>query len=455
MGMRQIKGFNMAIGNRRKRNQPLRFLGEALAALVVVVLIALLEPAAASPLDKAMDRVFTVRTADSEDRFLGSAFLWADGTVAVTNAHVVGEAEDVRLVDRSGVEETALVIARDAVRDVAVIALPEAFAGKGAGLELAVTAPALGDEIFALGAPLGIEFSLTEGRISATARQVDIAVPLMFLQHDAALNPGSSGGPLVDRDGRLLGMNSQIADGSRMFVGIAYAIGAADLDLIVTGLIEETLPAFPELGLTARPVDRKVAEALGIDAAGLLVDGVEAGGLADAAGLLGGDVILGLDGNALKAPGDLAFALDRASLKGLAIFNVLRAGEGLDLTLALDQAAQAEDLRLRQVSGSMPEKVRSYRLSALGLVLDDTGLVTALTESSPALMAGLVLGDQIVTINGQSVDLATYEVTGPALILIKAPDGTTRHIHLDPWGDTDGVRPVGGANVLDPDVVVF
>ncbi len=452
--MRQNKGFNMASDNTCKRKQPLGFLGEALAALLVLVLVALVGPATASPLDSAMDRVYTVRSADAEDRFLGSAFLWSDGTVAVTNAHVVGDAEDVRLVDRHGVEATALVIARDAARDVAVISLPPEFAG-GTGLELAVEAPELGDEIFALGAPLGIEFTLTEGRISATARQVDVAVPLLMLQHDAAVNPGSSGGPLVDIEGRLLGMNSQIADGSRMFVGIAYAIAAADLDLIVTGLIDETLPPLPSLGLTARPVDRQVAEALGIDAAGLLVDGVQAGGLADAAGLQGGDVILGMDGAALAAPGDLAFALDRASRVGETVFNVLRAGQTIDLALALNQDAEPEGLKLRQVSGSMPEMVKSYRLAALGLVLDDTGVVTGVTESSPALLAGLALGDRIVTINGETVDLATYEVTGAALILVAAPGGATRHIHLDPWGDTDGVRPVGGANVLDPDVVVF
>ena len=453
--MRQNKGFNMLTDNKRKRKQPLGFLGEALAALVVLVLVALVGPATASPLDAAMDRVFTVRSADAEDRFLGSAFLWTDGTVAVTNAHVVGDAADVRLVDRHGVEATALVIARDAVRDVAVISLPPEFADGGKRLQLAAKAPELGDEIFALGAPLGIEFTLTEGRISATARQVDIAVPLMMLQHDAAVNPGSSGGPLVDIDGRLLGMNSQIADGSRMFVGIAYAISAADLDLIVTGLIDETLPPFPALGLTARPVDRQVAEALGIGAAGLLVDGVEAGGLAEAAGLQGGDVILGLDGTALAAPGDLAFALDRASRVGETVFNVLRVGKIIDLALALDRSVEAEGLQLRQVSGSLPEMVKSYRLAALGLMLDDTGAVTAVTESSPALLAGLALGDRIVTINGQTVDLATYEVTGATLILLEAPGGATRHIHLDPWGDTDGVRPVGGANVLDPDVVVF
>jgi serine protease Do len=435
----------------RKPRAPVRFLGETLAVLVVLVLVVLMGPAMASPLDQAMDKVFTVRSADAEDRFLGSAFLWADGTVAVTNAHVVGEAGEVRLVDRHGAEETALVIARDKARDVAVISVSPGRAG----LELAAVVPELGDEVFALGAPLGIEFTLTEGRISALTRQVEIAVPLMLLQHDAAVNPGSSGGPLVDVEGRLIGMNSQIADGSRMFVGIAYAISGADLQRIVTGLVEETLPPFPKLGLIARPVDRRVAKALEVDATGLLVDGVEVGGLAEASGLKAGDIIVAVDGVALAAPGDLAFAVEKASVSGETGVGVIRGGKPAEVTLVLTGEGEAGGQRLREVSARMPETVTSYSLAALGIELDTEGRVSAVTDNSPALLAGLAKGDRIVMVNGDAVDLATYELTAPALILVEAPGGATRHIHLDPWHVQEGIRPLGGANVLDPDVVVF
>jgi serine protease Do len=364
---------------------------------------------------------------------------------------VVGEAEEVRLIDRHGAEEVALVIGRDPVRDVAVISV----APGREGLALAAGVPELGDEVFALGAPLGVEFTLTEGRISAMARQVDIAVPLKLLQHDAAVNPGSSGGPLVDAGGRVLGMNSQIADGSRMFVGIAYAISATDLARIVTGLVEETLAPFPKLGLRARPVDRRVAEALGVEARGLLVDGAEPGGLADAAGLRAGDIILEVAGEALAVPGDLAFALERAIARDAVAITVSRGGVPTDLMLVFAAGEAANGQRLRQVTLAAPETVTSYRLAELGVGLDADGLVTKVTESSPALFAGLAQGDQILAINGAEVDLATHAITEPALILVAAPDGQTRHIHLDPWGTQDGVRPVGGANVLDPDVVVF
>ncbi len=433
---------------RQKRHRPLKFI-EALAALLVLALVAVLSPASASPLDEAMDKVFTVRSADAEDRFLGSAFLWADGQVAVTNAHVVGTAEEVRLIDRDGLDLTALVIARDPVRDVAVISFPTNIPG----LTLAPAAPALGDEVFALGAPLGIEFTLTEGRISSLARQTNIAVPMLMLQHDAAVNPGSSGGPLVDAEGRLLGMNSQIADGSRMFVGIAYAIPTAELQRIVQGLTLETLPPFPTLGLTARPVDRQIAETLGTAAQGLLVDAVAPGSLAEEAGLNPGDIITGASGTTLTSPGDFAFAIEAAVTAGEASLTILRAGQAETLTLAFTEPEDT-GLRTREITRA-PSTVAAYTLTALGVTVDPQGAVTNLTDTSPALLAGLAKGDRILAINGTAQDLTAFQLTAPALLLLRSTDGTTRHIHLDPWHTPEGFRPVGGANVLDPDVVVF
>lgn len=436
--------------NTAKRHRPVKFI-EALAALLVLALVALIQPASASPLDAAMDKVFTVRSNDAEDRFLGSAFVWAGGEVAVTNAHVVGEAEEVRLIDRHGTDLTALVIAHDPVRDVAVISLPPMTEG----LQLSATAPQLGDEVFALGAPLGIEFTLTEGRISTLARQTDIAVPMLMLQHDAAVNPGSSGGPLVDAEGRLIGMNSQIADGSRMFVGIAYAIPTAELTRIVQGLIDETLPPFPTLGLIARPVDRQIAAALNVQAQGLLIDAVAPGSLAETAGLKAGDIITQASGTTLTAPGDFAFAIEAASADGKATLTLLRNGQEQTVNFALTDT-EPTGLRTREAPRLLaPATVTSYTLAELGVTLDDKGTVTALTDNSPALLAGLAKGDRILSINGTAQDLNTYELTAPALLLLEAPGGQTRHIRLDPWHAPEGVRPVGGANVLDPDVVVF
>jgi serine protease Do len=257
---------------------------------------------------------------------------------------------------------------------------------------------------------------------------------------------------LVDAEGLLLGMNSRIADGSRMFVGIAYAIPSAELQRIVTGLIDETLPPFPTLGLTARPVDRQIAETLGTEAQGLLIDAVAPGSLSDAAGLKPGDILTAMDGTTLTQPGDFAFAIEAATFDGEAQLTVLRAGQALTLTLSLTPDEPTH--RTREVPRA-PTIVTAYTLTELGVTLDPHGTVTDLTDTSPALLAGLTKGDSILSINGTPQNLQTYQLTAPALLLLQGPGGLTRHIRLDPWHVPEGVRPVGGANVLDPDVVVF
>ena len=437
--------------------------------LPAVIIAALpLAPARAAPMDAdggqsevgpaavalAMGAVFTVHSADDQDRFLGSAFLWgAAGEVAVTNAHVVGEAGRVRLTDAAGHQEIGEVIARDPVRDVAVIAV----APGRVGLMAAAGAVQLGQPVLALGAPLGVEFTVTSGTISALARQVEVSVPIRMVQHDAAVNPGSSGGPLVDLAGGLVGMNSQIADGSRMYVGIAYAIPAAALDRIVAGVIAETLPAYPQLGLRGRAVDRQLAAALGIAAGGVLVDALGDGGLGARAGLAAGDVIRAVDGIDLAAPGDLPFLIEAAqAASDSARLGVLRAGELIELTLPLTPAPQA-GLTLRSV-GAGPQRVARYSIATLGLRLGEGGRIESVTYNSPALLAGVAQGDRILQMNGQPVDLAALaaaEITAPVLFLLVAQDGVTRHVLVDPWGGADRLRPVGGANVLDPEVVVF
>ncbi|MDZ4392951.1 trypsin-like peptidase domain-containing protein [Cypionkella sp.] len=397
-------------------------------------------------LETAMASVFTVHSADAEDRFLGSAFLWGDGAVAVSNAHVVGQAGEVRLTDAAGHQQIGQVIASDASRDVAVIAVKP---GQG-GLIPAATPPQLGAEVWALGAPLDVEFTVTAGRISALERQTDPATPIRMIQHDAALNPGSSGGPLIDSTGALVGMNAQIADGSRMFVGIAYAIPSVDLARIVQGLIDETLQPIPKLGLTARPVSRQLAETLNIAATGLLVDAVTPASLAERAGLHPGDVILAVNAAPLTTPGDLAFALESAQSQNRFDLTILRAGSVL--ILMADLTAADSPLTLRDLKA--PQRRTEYTLQDLGLTLTDTQ-ITAVTPNSPALNAGLTATETLLQIDGQPAQThLSQSFTRPILLLIQGTTGT-RHVLIDPWATSKTLHPVGGANVLDRDVVVF
>lgn len=416
-------------------------------AIVTTLMMTTPAQAADAPmLETAMASVFTVHSADAEDRFLGSAFLWADGAVVVSNAHVIGNASEVRLTDAAGQQQIAQVIASDPSRDVAVIAVNP---GQG-GLIPTATPPQLGAEVWALGAPLDVEFTVTAGRISALDRQTDPATPIRMIQHDAALNPGSSGGPLIDTKGALVGMNAQIADGSRMFVGIAYAIPSADLTRIVQGLITESLPPLPKLGLTARPVTRQLAETLNIAATGLLVDAVAPASLAEQTGLVPGDVILAVNAAALAKPGDLAFALEAAQAQNRLDLTILRSGSVL--ILMADLSEPASPLCLRDLKA--PQRRAEYTLQTLGLTLDQTE-ITSVTANSPALYAGLTATETILQIDGQPAQTQlTQSFTRPILLLIQGATGT-RHVLIDPWATGKTLHPVGGANVLDRDVVVF
>jgi len=415
---------------------------EICAVLAVVLTVLAVDPARAQPpLDRVMGAVFTVHSAGVEDRFLGSAFLWGAGEVAVTNAHVVGDADQVRLTDAAGGEQVGLVIARDAVRDVAVIAVAQGAAGLPVG-----PPPALGAEVWAFGAPLGIEFSVTAGRVSALARQIEVAVPIRMIQHDAAVNPGSSGGPLVDDQGRLVGMNAQIANGSRMYVGIAYAISGADLARIVEGLIAETLPPVAQLGLTLRPVDRQIAAALAVPVGGVLVDAVDPAGRA--ALLQAGDILLAVDGVALAGPGDLAFAIEAAQARGCAALTLRRGGG--DVVTVVDLTPPPDALPMRDAAAAL--RVQGYTLAALGIALAG-GQVSDIADPSPAFASGVAMGDVVLTVNGGPPDPVAV-IDGPVLLLVRAADGRTRHVMIDPFAKP-GMRAVGGANVLDPDVAVF
>jgi serine protease Do len=419
-----------------------RWWAEGVALLAALILVLAVPPARAEGAWAAMAQVFTVHAAEGEGRFLGSAFRWETGDLAVTNAHVVGRAAEVILTDAAGGQVRAPVLAVDPVRDVAILALAPGPAGLAA--RRAPADPGL--EVYALGAPLGIGFTMSGGMISARARQVEPAVPLRLIQHDAAVNPGSSGGPLVDAAGRLVGMNARIADGSRLFVGIAWAIGAEDLSRIVADLRAGPGRAMPDLGLRGREVTAQVARALGLAPGGILVEDVAPGGLAARAGLRAGDVIRAAGGKGLARPGDLAFAMEAALEAGEVDLALWRAGQAALVTL--DLAAQAP--APRAPAPAAPPAT----LAELGVVPDAAGRIAAVAEGTAAARAGLAPGDRLVAVNGAPPDPARLHA-GPVLLLVEGERGATRHLILDP-AETDPVlRPLGAANVLDPRVIVF
>ncbi|OWU86637.1 hypothetical protein ATO6_07625 [Oceanicola sp. 22II-s10i] len=417
----------------------------------LVVLVASVTGSRADVADTALAATLVVESDDMDAAFLGSATLWGDGTVAVTSAHVVKDRIRVALRNRDGLRVSASVTARDKVRDLALIALPGG--DFGAGLPPATDRPPLGAPVLAFGAPLETEFSMTGGMVSAPDRQTDPAIPVALIQHDAAINPGSSGGPLVDAAGHVVGINTRIADGSRLFAGIAYATPAATVVRFVAG----DLPAVVRLGLTVRPVTPRIAQALGLkNGRAILVDDVEHGSLAWRSGVEAGNVLTALDAHPLARPADLAWALETIA-GDEAQLTIIRNGAEMQLLLDLTPDTPAIQGTSAPAAG-MIGRVTAYTWDSLGVWFADGGTtVKDISKSSPAYRAGLAEGDVIRAVNGAPATpetLAAQQIDG-ALVIRVDRAGRSLHVIVDPWTNVLPNVPIGGANALDPAVSVF
>lgn len=413
------------------------------AVLTLIVLLSgPLQAAPNSVLERALDATVMILRDDIDETFLGSGFYYGDEGLILSNAHVIEDETAVLLELRDGTRHVARVVARDAKRDIAVLQSEVLRPG----LISAEPSPDIGQPVYAMGAPLGIGFTVSRGIIAADPRQIDPTVPLRFVQHDAAINPGSSGGPLIDETGHLLGMNSQIADGSRLFVGIGYAISAQDLDRLVPLLLARDLPPVARLDMDARPVTKAIAKALGIPRIGLLIDDVAPDGRAARAGIEPGDIILAVDGVALDDPRDFVFLIEAAG--DSARLEIQRGQEPVTLLLSLDQEVTRDFPR----PAPKPVPLRWSDLSVTTQSLD----VIDLPATGPALHAGLRIGDRVLSANGRPIDTnPTAPDADTALVLLVERE--TRHLHLivDPSVPKDAPLPVIRGNALDLSVRRF
>ncbi|MEP2530334.1 trypsin-like peptidase domain-containing protein [Shimia sp.] len=406
---------------------------------------------AATGLRLAVEASFVVRSDDLEERLLGSGFRFLRADLAITNAHVVGSSDTVLIVGADGSREIATVIARDTVRDIAVLRVSRSDAylrpAEGQGV-------VLGQVVYAIGAPYEAEFSLSRGIVSALERQIEANVPVRMVQHDAAVNPGSSGGALVDEHGRLVGMNSQIADGFRSFIGIAYAIPTGLLIEMVQRLEQGGATDLPRLGLRTRPINPKIAAAMGLDRRdGVLVDSVAAGGAAARAGVQPGDILRALGGQPLERIGDLAFALEAVAGQDGFVVVLERGDNTREVTVT-----KGDQTPTSAAQSGEPARRQEYRFEETGMQIGMDGVILSVTGQSLAHYEGLQVGDRILAVNGIAVGDGVFEsfrITGPVLLLLEMSDGSTKHIILDPWARPGRMRPVSGANVLDETVVLF
>ena len=335
----------------------------------------------------------------------GSGFIVSSDGIILTNAHVVRGAKEVtvKLTDRR--EFRAKVLGADPKTDVAVLRieakdLPVVSVGKTNELHA-------GDWVLAIGSPFGFENTVTAGVVSATGRSLpdDSSVP--FIQTDAAVNPGNSGGPLFNAQGEVVGINSQIYSRSGGYQGVSFAI-PIDLaykikdQILTTGKVEHA-----RLGVSVQEVNQAFANSFKLDKPeGALVSSVEEGSPADKAGLQSGDVIRQVNGQAIVSSGDLPAVIGMAKPGDNVKLDVWRQGAAEQLTAKLGSASTKGAEAVRQKDGPAQGKLglalRPLQPDEMQQSGIDTGLVVQ-QASGPAALAGVQAGDVLVSINGKPI----------------------------------------------------
>jgi serine protease Do len=349
-------------------------------------------------------------------RGAGSGFILNEHGYIATNSHVVSDATHVRVRLLDGREFDADVVATDAATDVAVIrvdtegeALPVCELGDSDAVHI-------GDWVLALGSPLGLDFTVTSGIISAKGRQLSARETALeaFLQTDAAINPGNSGGPLVDLMGRVIGINTAI-QGAPRFVGYGFAIPINLAQRVVDDLLEYGSVRRPMLGTNVSDVTAVDAEVYGLDhVRGAEINAVRPETPAKEAGLRPGDVIVAVDGEEIANATELTTTLAQYQPGDSVELTYIRDGQQKAVTVELDQfevdpAAGRQESASRasaeETLGFTVQPLTAELASRLGYSGSDRGVViTQVTPLGAAAAAGVRPGQILLSINGRAVE---------------------------------------------------
>jgi len=341
----------------------------------------------------------------------GSGFIYSKDGYILTNHHVVEDADEIiiRMADRREFE--AELIGSDAASDIAVLKinadedLPFLKLGESESIKP-------GQWVAAIGSPFNFEQTVTAGIVSAKGRSNRAQQYVPFIQTDVAINRGNSGGPLLNMDGEVIGINSWILSSSGGYIGLSFSIpvevaARTAIQLRETGKVERGL-----LGVVVGVVTREMAEVLGLDRPiGALVNDISPGGAADRAGIQPGDVILSFNDDPLEIWSDLPPLVGANPPGTEATVTVRRDNKEqvFDVTLdALDSeddeaiAGADDSVSSSNALGLAVESINSERRRELGD--PEGGVVIAEVESDDAWRAGLRPGDVILMVNNRSVE---------------------------------------------------
>jgi Do/DeqQ family serine protease len=374
------------------------------------------------------------------ERDLGSGVIVGSSGYILTNDHVVHGAQSIRVTLKDGHTYDAKLVGTDPPSDLALLkidagTLPAATLGNSDQVRV-------GDVALAIGDPLGIGQTVTMGIISAKGRQTTIGDGSYedFLQTDAPINRGNSGGPLVNTEGQVIGINSQILSPSGGSIGIGFAIPSDMAKNVMAQLKANGTVKRAQLGVMVQPVTSDMAANLGLaQVQGAIVSNVDKGSAAAKAGVERGDVILKFDGRDVKDPNTLKNRIAEHQPGTRATLTVLRDGHQQQLDATLGEAQSAESVGSKGEAGNgqgrfgmtvqplTPDIARQIQVdpSTRGLV------VTDVDPFGKAASAGLQKGDVIEQVNGQPVATVSQlrgaldRSTGrPALLLVDRAGNT-------------------------------
>jgi serine protease Do len=350
----------------------------------------------ARPLAATREAAPEAATAPPRESGVGSGFVVAPNGIILTNSHVIRGAEkiNVRFADKR--ELAARVIGIDPVTDVAVLKveadnLPTALLGDSSRLEV-------GQWVLAIGAPLGLERTATQGIISALGRSLPSDSYVPFIQTDVPINPGNSGGPLFDTRGRVVGVNSQIVTHTGGYMGLSFAIPINTAVAVAQQLLRHGRARHGWLGVSAQELSQELAHAYGLELPhGALLTEIRPGGPAAKAGLLTGDIVLALDGVAVIDSADLPPMIGACTPGSAHVLAVLREGRALEIKVEIGELGAAD--------ASAPARHRIARLGAQVSDLNGAGgqkgvMVEEIIPGAAAA-AGIQAGDILLKLGRQ------------------------------------------------------
>ena len=345
-------------------------------------------------------------------RGVGSGFVvGADGYI-MTNHHVVDGADEIFVTLADKREFKAKLIGSDRRTDVALVKIP------ATGLPTLKTGESsklrVGEWVIAIGSPFGLENTVTAGIVSAKGRDTGDYLP--FIQTDVAVNPGNSGGPLVNMRGEVVGINSQIYSRTGGFMGISFAIPIDEANRVVEQLRANGRVVRGRIGVGIGEVTKEVADALGMNkTSGALVRSVEAGGPAEKGGLEPGDIILRFDGKPIEKSSDLPRIVGNTKPGSKVVAQVWRKGANKELNLTV---AEMEPDRTAKAAAAKPGTAPApVAANWLGLAVSDIaearraelkikGGVLVEVADGAAARAGIRQGDILVSINNTDITSA-------------------------------------------------